>query len=270
MATYIVGDLHGCFKEFQLLLDKAQFDEKQDEIWLTGDLVSRGNDSLSCLRFVKSLGNKAKMVLGNHDLHLLSMLLGIKSVKPSDNLQAVFTASDREELQTWLRNQPLMVQHPKHKFLLVHAGISPEWDLMTATQCAREAESVLQGEQYGDYIAQMYENYPDRWNSNLQGIDRWRYIVNVFTRMRFCYLDKRLDFACKLPIEQAPQELKAWFELDNPLFNEQHIIFGHWASLMGQCSHPNIYALDTGCAWGNHLTMIRWEDKRVFTQRRLK
>ena len=269
MATYIVGDLHGCFKEFQLLLEKAQFDEKQDEIWLTGDLVARGDDSLACLRFVKNLGEKAQTVLGNHDLHLLSTLLGIKRVKPSDKVEPIFKAHDREELQNWLRNQPLMVQHPKYGFLLVHAGISPEWDLSTATQCAREAEALLKSENYANYIAQMYENYPDHWDNNLQGIDRWRYIVNVFTRMRFCYLDKRLDFTCKLPIEDAPDELKAWFELDNPLFKQQNIIFGHWASLMGKCARPNIYALDTGCAWGNHLTMVRWEDKQVFTQVRL-
>ena len=266
MATYIVGDLHGCFKEFQMLLEKAQFDEKQDEIWLTGDLVARGDDSLACLRFVKNLGEKAQTVLGNHDLHLLSTLLGIKRVKPLDKVEPIFKALDRDELQNWLRNQPLMVQHPKYGFLLVHAGISPEWDLSTATQCAREAEALLKSENYANYIAQMYENHPDHWDSNLQGIDRWRYIVNAFTRMRFCYLDKRLDFACKLPIKDAPIELKAWFELDNPLFNEQEIIFGHWASLMGECAHPNIYALDTGCAWGNHLTMVRWGDKQVFTQ----
>ena len=162
-----------------------------------------------------------------------------------------------------------MVQHPKYGFLLVHAGISPEWDLSTATQCAREAEALLKSENYANYIAQMYENHPDHWDNNLQGIDRWRYIVNVFTRMRFCYLDKRLDFTCKLPIEDAPAELKAWFELDNPLFKQQNIIFGHWASLMGKSARPNIYALDTGCAWGNHLTMVRWEDKQVFTQVRL-
>lgn len=270
MATYIVGDLHGCFAEFQRLLEKADFDPACDEIWLTGDLVARGDDSLACLRFVKNLGEKAQTVLGNHDLHLLSTLLGIKNVKPKDKVDAIFTAEDREDLQNWLRKQPLAALHPKHGFLLAHAGVSPDWDLTTALACAREAEAILQSDDYADYIAQMYESRPARWNPALQGVERWRYIINAFTRMRFCYRDKRLDFACKLPTEEAPSELQPWFELDNPLFASQNILFGHWASLMGKSTRTNIYALDTGCAWGNHLTMIRWEDKQIFTQKRLK
>ncbi|MEN2880335.1 bis(5'-nucleosyl)-tetraphosphatase (symmetrical) ApaH [Mannheimia haemolytica] len=264
MATYIVGDLHGCFNEFQLLLEKVNYNPKQDELFLTGDLVARGEDSLACLRFVKDSANNAKTVLGNHDLHLL----GIKRVKPNDKIDAIFEAKDRLDLQNWLRNQPLVIHHPKHQFLLTHAGISPEWDLATTLACAKEAEKVLQSD--ADYIAQMYENKPERWSEDLQGVERWRYIINVFTRMRFCYTDKRLDFDCKLPLEQAPQELLAWFDLDNPLFTQKNIIFGHWASLMGKCTRPNIYALDTGCAWGSHLTMLRWEDKQIFTQKRLK
>lgn len=270
MATYIVGDLHGCFQEFQLLLAQANYNPTQDELYLTGDLVARGEDSLACLRFVKDPKNNAKTVLGNHDLHLLATLLSIKKVKPNDKVDAIFEAEDRNDLQNWLRNQPLMIQHPKHKFLLTHAGISPEWDLITALTCAKEAETILKSQHYAAYIQQMYENYPESWNEHLEGIDRWRYIINVFTRMRFCYTDKRLDFACKLPVEDAPKELLPWFELDNPLFEENSIIFGHWASLMGKSNHPNIYALDTGCAWGNHLTMLRWEDKQLFTQKRLK
>lgn len=270
MATYIVGDLHGCFNEFQLLLEKVNYNPKQDELFLTGDLVARGEDSLACFRFVKDPVNNAKTVLGNHDLHLLATMLGIKRVKPNDKIDAIFEAKDRLDLQNWLRNQPLVIHHPKHQFLLTHAGISPEWDLATTLACAKEAEKVLQSDNYADYIAQMYENKPERWSEDLQGVERWRYIINVFTRMRFCHTDKRLDFDCKLPLEQAPQELLAWFDLDNPLFTQKNIIFGHWASLMGKCSRPNIYALDTGCAWGSHLTMLRWEDKQIFTQKRLK
>ncbi|TLU76281.1 bis(5'-nucleosyl)-tetraphosphatase (symmetrical) ApaH [Mannheimia varigena] len=270
MATYIVGDLHGCFNEFQLLLAQVNYNPSEDELYLTGDLVARGEYSLACLRFVKDPANNAKTVLGNHDLHLLATLLGIKKVKPNDKVDPIFAAEDRAELQNWLRNQPLAIHHPTHKFLLTHAGVSPEWELATTLACAAEAEAVLKSEDYADYIAQMYDNKPEYWSADLQGIDRWRYIINAFTRMRFCYTDKRLDFDCKLPVEEAPKELVPWFELDNPLFQSQAILFGHWASLMGNCSRPNIYALDTGCAWGSHLTMLRWEDKKLFTQKRLK
>ena len=270
MATYIIGDLHGCFEEFQRLLVQAEFNPEQDELWLTGDLVARGEDSLACLRYVKSLGDKATVVLGNHDLHLLATLQGIKAVKPKDKVDAIFEAEDREDLQNWLRNRPLVAQHPQHKFILVHAGISPEWDLSTTLACAKEVEAVLQSDKFSDLLAQMYANTPDRWNEHLQGIERLRYAINVFTRMRFCYADNRLDFDCKLPAEEAPAELKPWFERGNPLYSQLPIIFGHWASLIGYRTPPEIYALDTGCVWGNHLTMLRWEDKRFFTQKRLK
>lgn len=266
MATYIIGDLHGCFDEFQQLLSQAEFNPTQDELWLTGDLIARGEDSLACLRFVKSLGSRATTVLGNHDLHFLATALGIKKVKPRDKVEPILAAPDRDELIEWLRHQPLLAQHPTHKIVLTHAGISPEWDLATAKNCAEEVQNVLRSEQYGELLAQMYDNQPDRWSATLKGIERLRYSINVFTRMRFCYPDKRLDFDCKLPPSEVQDELKPWFELDNPLFAEQDILFGHWASLIGYPTPQHIYALDTGCVWGNHLTMLRWEDKKYFTQ----
>lgn len=266
MATYIIGDLHGCFDEFQALLQQAEFNPKNDELWLTGDLVARGENSLECVRFIKSLGRQATVVLGNHDLHLLATLEGIKAVKPKDNVEAIFNAPDRLDLQNWLRTRPLVVQHPQHHFILVHAGISPEWDLNTALTCAKEVEQVLQSEHYELLLKAMYGNEPDRWSPELQELERWRYILNACTRMRFCYADTRLDFDCKLPVEQAPAELKPWFELENPQWKDTPIIFGHWASLIGYTTPAHIYALDTGCVWGNHLTMLRWEDKKQFVQ----
>lgn len=268
MATYIIGDLHGCFDEFQALLKQVNFNPTQDELWLTGDLIARGDKSLECLRFVKALGERATVVLGNHDLHLLATLEGIKAVKPKDKVDTIFNAEDRIDLQNWLRNRPLVAVHPEYKFVLVHAGLSPEWDLQTALLCAKETEAVLQSNNYQDLLKEMYGNSPDNWSANLKGMDRWRYTINVCTRMRFCTADNRLDFECKLPAEEAPSDLKPWFEMNNPLFKEQEIIFGHWASLIGYPTPNTIYALDTGCVWGNHLTMIRWEDQKIFIQPR--
>lgn len=270
MATYIVGDLHGCYDELQLLLEKVGFDSSQDFLYLTGDLVARGNKSLECLRFVKNLGKSAQTVLGNHDLHLLSTALGIKKVKTQDNLTALFAAEDFEELIDWLRYQPLFIHRTDLGFCLAHAGISPDWDLPATIACAKEVEQVLRSADYPDLLKQMYDSQPDRWCSDLQGIDRLRYIINVFTRMRFCFVDHRLDFDCKLPVEQAPNELKPWFQLNNPLFQQENIIFGHWASLVDYPTPTNIYALDTGCAWGNRMTLLRWDDKQLFSQRSLK
>ncbi|MDP9499818.1 bis(5'-nucleosyl)-tetraphosphatase (symmetrical) ApaH [Bisgaard Taxon 45] len=270
MATYLVGDLQGCYDELQLLLEKVQFDSSQDQLYLVGDLVARGDKSLECLRFVKSLGESAKTVLGNHDLHLISTALGIKKVKVKDRVDAIFNAPDFEELIDWLRNQPLLVHNEQQNFVMTHAGISPDWDLATAKQCAQEVEAVLRQGDYRHLIENMYENHPDRWRDDLQGLDRLRYSINVFTRMRFCYWDHRLDFDCKQPPESAPETLTPWFNLANPLYQSIPIIFGHWASLVNTPTPQNIYALDTGCVWGNRMTMLRWEDKHYFSQSAVK
>lgn len=270
MATYLVGDLHGCYDELRLVLDKAEFNPEYDELWCTGDLIARGDNSLACLRFIKSLGNKATTVLGNHDLHLLATAKGIKRINPKDKLNTIFEAPDCHELLEWLRHQPLLAQHSIYNFIMVHAGISPDWDLNTSLKCAKEAESALQQENYVNLLSQMYSDTPDKWSETLTGVDRWRYIINVFTRMRFCYADHRLDFTCKAPVNEAPSELRPWFELDNPLYSQQHIIFGHWASLIGYPTPSTIYALDSGCVWGNYLTLLRWDDKKTFTQTKLK
>lgn len=269
MATYFIGDLQGCFKEFQLVLEKAQFDPKNDHLFLAGDLVARGENSLECLRFVKSLGNTAQTVLGNHDLHLLATHAGLKKPKAKDKVEAILNAPDVDELMDWLRHQPLCVHLEEENILLSHAGIAPDWDKETALSCAKEVETLLQSENYTALLAQMYDEEPRQWSADLQGIERLRYIINVFTRMRFCEKNHRFDFACKLPPQNAPENLRPWYELNNPLYQSTHIIFGHWASLVGEKTPPKIFALDTGCVWGNYLTLLRWEDKKIFTQRKI-
>lgn len=270
MANYFVGDLHGCFDELQALLKQVNFDVEKDHLYLTGDLIARGDKSLECLRFVKSLGNHGHTVLGNHDLHLLATAQGIKRVKARDNVDALFNAPDFKELIDWLRFQPMLIHLAEQNILLAHAGISPDWDLTTAINCAKEVECILQQDNFSELLENMYQNQPDLWSNTLTGIERLRYSINSLTRMRFCYLDHRLDFDCKLSLQDAPEDLVPWFSLDNPLYKSTNIIFGHWASLVDNPIPQGIYALDTGCVWGNRLTMIRWEDKAIFTQESLK
>ncbi|MDF4917275.1 bis(5'-nucleosyl)-tetraphosphatase (symmetrical) ApaH, partial [Vibrio parahaemolyticus] len=197
MATYIVGDIQGCFDELQRLLEKVSFSAKKDQLWLAGDLVARGPKSLETLRFVKSLGASAIVVLGNHDLHLLAVAHGIKKVKDKDRTAPIFAVPDKEELLTWLAQQPLLAEHDE--FVMCHAGISPQWNLKTARKCAREVERIIQSEKLPWLLKNMYSNQPDSWDDSLQGLDRYRYIINAFTRMRFCFPDGRLDMDCKLP-----------------------------------------------------------------------
>lgn len=265
MATYIVGDVHGCFDELQALLELAKFKKSKDQLWLTGDLVGRGPKSLETLRFVKSLGDSAKVVLGNHDLHLLAIHQGIHSDKKSDKLGALLNAPDCDELLTWLRSQPLFRRHPKFNFVMVHAGISPQWTIQQAEGYAQEVQRLLQGDEFKMLLQNMYGNHPASWNDNLQGIERLRFIINVLTRMRYCLLDGSLEFDSKLAPEKTDSSiLKPWFEI-NTLDQSSGIVFGHWAALLGTETRQGIYALDTGCVWGNSLSMLRWQDKKMFS-----
>lgn len=269
MACYIVGDIQGCCDELQQLLQLADFDPQVDELWLTGDLVARGPKSLQTLRFVKSLGSSAKMVLGNHDLHLLAISQGIHKNKEKDKLSPILNAPDCEELLTWLRLQPLLLRHPEFNFIMVHAGISPQWHIKQAELLAKEVESVLHSKHFKSLLTNMYGNTPCHWSEELQGSERLRFIINVLTRMRYCFNDGSLEFASKLaPHQESNKQLKPWFEIERFEIGgveSNEILFGHWAALLGKVSKKGIYGLDTGCVWGNSLTMLRWQDKKLFT-----
>lgn len=266
MATYFVGDIQGCFDDLQALLTQVSFDQSKDQLWLTGDLVARGPKSLETLRFVKNLGNAAVTVLGNHDLHLLAIDAGFAKLNPKDKTQPIFDAPDKNELLTWLRQQPLAIKHPKYNVIMVHAGISPQWTQDAALTYAREVEVVLQSDQYQALLANMYGSSPDFWQENLQGFDRYRYIINAFTRMRFCYLNGQLEFNNKFsPATNQNKDHQPWFKIEGQQLEGAHVIFGHWAALEGQCEHSNATTLDTGCVWGNSMTMLRWEDQSIFS-----
>ncbi|MCK6263021.1 bis(5'-nucleosyl)-tetraphosphatase (symmetrical) ApaH [Vibrio sp. ZSDE26] len=270
MSTYIVGDLQGCFDELQCLLEKVKFTTDNDTLWVTGDLVARGPKSLETLRFIKSLGASAQIILGNHDLHLLGVSLGIHKVKDKDKTAPIFDAPDKEELLNWLRHQPLLAEHDD--FVMTHAGISPQWSLKQAKSAAKEVEQVLKSDRWQWLIENMYSNTPSLWNQELQGIERYRYSINALTRMRYCYSDSSLDMACKLPpsqqMNQKGNELTPWFMLESRLELEKAVVFGHWAALEGY-DDKKVIGLDTGCVWGGKLTMLRWEDKRYFEQEAL-
>lgn len=270
MATYFVGDLQGCYDELQALLEKVQFNEHEDKLYLAGDLVARGDKSLQCLRLVKALGNSAQTVLGNHDLHLIATKAGVRKPKDRDHIAPILTASDSDELIHWLRQQPLCVHLAEQNIVLSHGGISPQWDLATALNCAEEVQKYLQSDDYEELLVKMYALKPNFWRKDLTGFERLVYIINAFTRMRYCFSDGRLELKSTMTPSSAPKDLYPWFELSNPLYKNMNIIFGHWSSLRGYQTPTHIYALDTGCVWGGELTMLRWEDGQKFSQPALK
>jgi bis(5'-nucleosyl)-tetraphosphatase (symmetrical) len=266
MPTYAVGDIQGCFTPFQKLLEKIHFDPNQDHLWFTGDIVNRGPESLETLRFIKNLGTRQKMVLGNHDLHLLAVAKGAHAGSKEDTLGDILHAHDREELLNWLIQQPLLHHDAALGFTLVHAGLAPSWDLSTACTLAKEVETVLQSEKALLFFHHMYGNQPDAWHPNLQGWDRLRCITNYFTRVRFCDPDGRLELTKKGNVTDTTDEkLVPWFKVPHRQNKNLKIIFGHWAALRGHTGIANVFALDTGCVWGYDLTAMRLEDKQLFS-----
>ncbi|CAI9002734.1 diadenosine tetraphosphatase [Pseudomonas sp. IT-P44] len=257
MATYAVGDLQGCLEPLKCLLKQVAFDPARDKLWLVGDLVNRGPQSLETLRFLYSIRESLVCVLGNHDLHLLAAGHNIERLKKADTLREILEAPDRVELLEWVRQQKLMHYDEQRNIALVHAGIPPQWSLRKALKCAAEVEEALRDDnRFTPYLDGMYGNEPLKWDSDLKGVTRLRVITNYFTRMRFCTSEGKLDLKGKEGVDTAPPGYAPWFTYKERKTRDVKIIFGHWAALEGQCNEPGIFALDTGCVWGGSMTLM--------------
>jgi bis(5'-nucleosyl)-tetraphosphatase (symmetrical) len=268
VAVYVIGDVQGCFDELQELLRHIEYRRGNDELWFVGDLVNRGPKSLEVLRFVAELGSDTRVVLGNHDLNLLAIAAGVRKLRKKDTVQDVLDAPDGDALMGWLSRQPLLMREPGIPYTMVHAGLPPEWDVAEAQRLAREVESALAGEKRTDFFRHMYGNQPARWNSELAGWDRLRFITNALTRIRFVDTDGNLDMAQTGPPGSQPATLVPWFEAKNRRSRGEPILFGHWATLrLGPGLDPThrVYHLDTGCVWGGRLTALRLDDERYFS-----
>jgi bis(5'-nucleosyl)-tetraphosphatase (symmetrical) len=256
MAIYAIGDIQGCYDELQALLTRLNFNANYDFLWLVGDLVNRGPKSLETLRFVKSLGESAICVLGNHDLHLLAADTGARQPRSNDTLQAVLNAPDREELIAWLRHRPLLHHDDKLGYTMIHAGLAPQWDLALARACAEEVEHLLRGKDYQQLLHNMYGNQPNRWSGDLTGWPRARVITNILTRLRYCDAHGCMDMKANGPPGSQPAGLMPWFEVADRRSAGLNVVFGHWAAL-GYHREPGIIATDSGCVWGGVLTAVR-------------
>lgn len=266
MSIYAIGDIQGCYDQLQRLLEKIDFDEKKDKLWFAGDLVNRGPKSLQTLRFIKSLGKRAKIVLGNHDLSLLALAEGNENVR-KHTLGDILSAPDRDELLYWLRHQKLCYHNKKRGVTLVHAGIYPLWSIKKALKYAAEVEKILQSPGYHHFLAHMFGNTPNHWDDQLTGWNRLRFITNAFTRMRYCYPDAQLNLKHHGPIvfqnlDTENKVIYPWFKLKSRKTFNDRIIFGHWATLLGVTNTANTYALDTGCLWGGALSAMKLPKKK--------
>jgi len=256
MALYAIGDVQGCFRPLVKLLQRIHFDASRDQLWLTGDLVNRGPDSVEVLRYVRDMGAAATVVLGNHDLHLLAVAAGVSPLRPRDTLQPVLDTMDHADLLNWLRHRPMFVYCPSLNTALVHAGLHPTWTIDEAAALAHEVETVLRGAHYSTFLSQMYGDCPRRWHANLTGWPRLRLITNILTRTRFCTPHGDLDLTAKQAPGCQPEGLIPWFQVEYRRSRSVQVIFGHWSTL-GQWNADGVISLDTGCYWGGALTAVR-------------
>ena len=271
MAIYLVGDIQGCDAALGLLLEKIAFSPSRDTLYCLGDLVNRGPDSLAVLRRLMALGSSAPCILGNHDLHLLAVAAGVRPSGKLDTLGAILQAPDRAAMLDWLRFQPLARSFAAggRDYLLVHAGVLPQWTAAQTLALAGEVQSRLQAPDYRDWLGSMYGNQPDAWREDLQGAERLRVIINALTRLRFCTEDGRMDFASKEAAGAAPEGFMPWFEVPNRATANVCVAFGHWSTL-GHINRPNVLALDTGCVWGGCLSAMRIDGAHYAQQRELQ
>ncbi|MBN2689733.1 MAG: symmetrical bis(5'-nucleosyl)-tetraphosphatase [Gammaproteobacteria bacterium] len=262
MTTFAIGDIHGCYQELLKLLDKINYDQTKDQLWFVGDLVNRGPDSLKVLRFIKNQPNTV-VTLGNHDLHLISLFYNACPLNKKHTVDEVLNAKDAEELINWLKSQKLIHYDKNLNCVMSHAGIYPGWDLNQALFLAKEVEKELQADNPKDFLHNMYGNLPDKWHDNLTGIERLRFILNALVRMRYCDKVLHLDLVETEEPQIAPKHLIPWFEAPNRKPITANIIFGHWASLRKYKTPNKIYALDTGCVYGDTLTALRLNNKII-------
>lgn len=254
MAVYLIGDVQGCDEVLGRLLQTLDFSPSRDSLYLLGDLVNRGPDSLGVLRRLQALQGSAHGLLGNHDLHTLALAAGVRRTSRMDTLDALLQAPDRDDLMHWLRQQAMALQ--AHGVLMVHAGVLPQWTATDTLTLAAEVEQVLRGPHWKDFLTQMYGNEPARWDGALQGVARLRVIVNALTRLRFCTADGTMEFDSKEGAQGAPEGFMPWFDVPDRRTAADVVAFGHWSTL-GWLGRSDVLALDTGCVWGGCLTALR-------------
>jgi bis(5'-nucleosyl)-tetraphosphatase (symmetrical) len=260
VTRYAIGDVQGCYEELRALIQRLNFSADRDRLWFVGDLVNRGPRSLEVLRFVRSLGENAVVVLGNHDLHLLAVAFGSRRKRKSDTLDDVLNASDRDELLEWLITRPLAHLDPSRRDLMVHAGLVPQWSVETAVALARDVEAALRSEPRSVFD-NMYADEPNLWDEGLQGMDRLRFTINVLTRLRVCTPEGRVDLKMKGKPSGAPAPYRPWFDVDARRSRDARLVFGHWSAL-GLVNTASVVGLDTGCVWGGSLTAFDLDNER--------
>lgn len=263
MATFVVGDIQACYSGLEKLLEKVEFNPKKDKLWAVGDLIGRGPEACQTLEFLMSLGDNFNTVLGNHDLHFLAVSQGIKESRDKEGFGEILKSKNLDKLIYWLRHRPLSAV-PKRGFFLTHAGLYPLWNEQQAHSLARETSKVLKGKKWKKLLEYMYGSEEEKWSTRLSGLAKHKFVIDAFTRMRYVDDKARLNLKIKTSPKDAPKELFPWFEHPS-LKHDSQLLFGHWASLEGECSRKRAFALDTGYIWGGKLTLLNLDTLKTMS-----
>lgn len=254
MAIYCVGDIHGCFNELKQLLRKIDFSPSTDTLYILGDLINRGANSVEVLRYLMTLEGSAHCILGNHDIHTLAVATGVRNMHQQDTISQILHAPDANILLHWLRHQPLALY--AHQCLMVHAGVQPSWDTTQTMYCAGEVSQLLRNANWRGHLKEIFGNDPAVWSDDLTDIPRWRCILNSLTRMRMLNINNgAMDFTHKAAPSKNEGDLLPWYIFPQRRTKDTMLFFGHWATL-GVLRHSQTMGLDSGCVWGGALTAV--------------
>jgi bis(5'-nucleosyl)-tetraphosphatase (symmetrical) len=274
MANYLIGDLQGCDSAFERLLKKIDFSPSRDVLFVLGDLVNRGPESLAVLERLMRYGDAARCLLGNHDLNLLAIAHGVRQTHRKDTLAEILQSPKLPALMYWLKHQNMAILHkaPKNtlnlEVLMAHAGVLPAWTATDTIAYSNEIETILRtasSTELSEFLRDMYGDEPAVWRNDLTGTARYRVIINALTRLRFCTVDGQMEFATKDSAETAPTGYMPWFDVPNRATKDITVAFGHWSTL-GWLNRPDVLALDGGCVWGGCLNALRLDDTSSFNQ----
>jgi len=264
VAEYVIGDVHGCWQQLAALLKVIDYKPDRDFLFFTGDLINVGPDSLATLRFLVANKDNVLSVLGNHDIVLLGIAAGVLDCPAqARSCNDVLAAKDTRALMEWLHGCPIAHYFDKQDIFLSHAGVHPGWSIQQAISFATEANTARLKDETA-FFQNLFGDIPNKWDEQLVGWDRVRFLVNCFTRMRYLNQVDELDFECKVAPNDAPSSLVPWYEHPKCNTANTKLLFGHWSSLRGSTSNQNVYALDTGCVWGGNLTALRISDLHIF------
>ena len=265
MSRYAIGDIQGCYREFMALLGKIAFNPSVDTLYLVGDIVNRGPESLKVLQWVYNNQDAVRLALGNHDIYLLGRYAGAIQPGNSDTIADILNYTAAHKLIDYLRQCPLVLQDDN--YIVVHAGIHPGVDLSALLLLTDNASTQLKSKDYASFIKMIFGNKPSTWSENLNILKQTKFIINACTRMRFLEQPSlALDYKYTGSVTDHPEDLIPWFYVKSHPSVTKTVVFGHWAAL-GFMQSDTAIALDTGCVWGGKLTAINLDTLEVIEQK---